>query len=39
MKIASSSNADANLKTLALRTLLRLGYVFASATDMLYVAK
>lgn len=36
--IARSSSADAAMKTLAVRLLLRLGYVFASAEDMLLAA-
>ena len=36
--IARSSSADTTMKTLAVRLILRLGYVFATAEDMLLAA-
>ena len=36
--IARSSSAETAMKTLAVRLLLRLGYVFATAEDMLLAA-
>ena len=36
--IANSRSADSTMKTLAVRLLLRFGYVFASAEDMLLAA-